>query len=77
VPQLTRLMGKPVGPAAGPPRCLEFEHGLLVQDAITTFPSYTFPAQASLVTGVEPGVHGIVGNALFDRATQTNLGFDG
>lgn len=77
VPQLSRLMGKPLQSVGGPPRCLEFEHGLLVQDAITTFPSYTFPAQASFVTGVEPGVHGIPGNAIFDRATQTNFGFDG
>lgn len=34
---------------------------------VTTFPSVTFTAQASLFTGVYPSKHGITGNEWFDR----------
>lgn len=36
-------------------------------DAVSTAPSITFAAQASIVTGRHPGEHGIPGNESFDR----------
>ncbi|MBI5831511.1 MAG: alkaline phosphatase family protein [Armatimonadetes bacterium] len=45
----------------------EFEHGVYLLDTATVFPSYTFATQASIFTGVEPGVHGVTGNMVFDR----------
>ena len=51
-------------------------------DALSTAPSITFAAQASLVTGQHPGKHGVAGNELFDRLGRIShgrprhLGFD-
>jgi predicted AlkP superfamily pyrophosphatase or phosphodiesterase/Ca2+-binding RTX toxin-like protein len=42
----------------------------------TVFPSYTFAAQASLITGVSPGTHGIAGNEYFVRSTADPEVFD-
>ena len=48
-------------------------HGLTMTKAIgikrasTVFPSYTYPAWTSMLTGVFPGTHGITGNSLFFR----------
>lgn len=75
---LHRIFGDRVGPRQdGELRLTQFEHGFVLDDAITVFPSYTFPAQASFIMGSEPGVHGIPGNAIFDRMTKINHGFDG
>ena len=41
--------------------------GIAVQQPTTVFPSYTYPAWASMFTGVFPGAHGITGNSLFFR----------
>jgi len=38
-----------------------------VQDAVTVFPSFTYPSWTSMFTGVHPGVHGITGNNVFFR----------
>jgi hypothetical protein len=59
----------------------EFEHGIFLRDTTTVFPSYTFATQASIFSGVEPGVHGVTGNVMFDRRGQVNgapewFGFD-
>ena len=45
-------------------------NALAVSQAVTVFPSYTYPAWASLFTGVFPGTHGITGNSLFFRDQQ-------
>ena len=45
-------------------------NALAVSQAVTVFPSYTYPAWASLFTGVFPGTHGITGNSLFFRDRQ-------
>ncbi|MEN6642742.1 MAG: alkaline phosphatase family protein [Armatimonadia bacterium] len=75
---LVRLLGKRTGNRTGGGLAMTgFQNGVLLDKAITTFPSYTFPAQASFVTGVEPGIHGIVGNAFFDRSSARNYGLDG
>jgi len=41
--------------------------GVAVQQAITVFPSFTYPSWTSMFTGVYPGAHGISGNNLFFR----------
>ena len=41
--------------------------GTAVQQAVTVFPSFTYPSWASMFTGVHPGAHGITGNNLFFR----------
>lgn len=46
--------------------------GLMEQGAAgplqTVFPSMTWPAHASLVTGLTPGKHGVIGNRYLDRS---------
>ena len=44
--------------------------GTAVEEAVTVFPSFTYPSWASLFTGVYPGAHGITGNNLFFRNHQ-------
>ena len=34
------------------------------------FPTFTFPNHFSMVTGMHPYMHGIVGNIIYDRATN-------
>jgi len=41
--------------------------GVSVKEAVTVFPSYTYPSWTSMFTGVFPGVHGITGNSVFFR----------
>ncbi len=43
-------------------------------DALSTAPSITFAAQASMFTGQHPGVHGIAGNESFDRLGRISGG---
>jgi predicted AlkP superfamily pyrophosphatase or phosphodiesterase len=45
------------------------EHGLYSRQLVPVFPSLTFPSHVSEVTGVLPGVHGIVSNKYFDTIT--------
>lgn len=45
------------------------EGGVRVQNTIVPLPSITFPSTSSLLTGLLPGHHGIVGNRWFDRRT--------
>jgi len=47
-----------------------FTHAIGVDQAATVFPSYTYPSWTSMFTGVYPGAHGIVGNAVFFRDRQ-------
>jgi predicted AlkP superfamily pyrophosphatase or phosphodiesterase len=37
---------------------------------ITTFPSVTWPAHTSLVTGTRPRLHGVLANTVYDRRTR-------
>jgi len=55
LPSFERILGGPTGEAA------------FQVPAVSTAPSITFTAQASIVTGTHPGVHGIIGNESFDR----------
>ena len=43
-------------------------------DALSTAPSITFAAQASIFTGQHPGRHGIAGNESFDRLGRMSAG---
>ncbi len=45
------------------------ERGVRVRGAVTSFPSTTYANCTSVITGVYPGHHGIVGNTWFDRST--------
>ena len=40
-----------------------------------SFPSVTWPNHTTLVTGVEPGRHGVIGNNYFDRKTKKAVPF--
>jgi predicted AlkP superfamily pyrophosphatase or phosphodiesterase len=41
--------------------------GAVAKGMITSFPSVTWPSHTSLVTGVEPAKHGVIGNSVWDR----------
>jgi hypothetical protein len=43
-------------------------------DALSTAPSITFTAQASIFTGQHPSVHGVAGNECFDRLGRISRG---
>jgi predicted AlkP superfamily pyrophosphatase or phosphodiesterase len=45
------------------------EHGLYSRELMPVFPSLTFPSHVSEVTGVLPGVHGIISNKYLDTIT--------
>ena len=45
------------------------ERGAVSSRMTAVFPSTTWPTHVSLVTGVRPRTHGIVGNHILDRAT--------
>ena len=46
------------------------ERGAVAAGVETVFPSTTWPTHVSLVTGVLPRVHGVVGNHVLNRATD-------
>lgn len=48
-------------------RDVELTKAIAVRQGVTVFPSYTYPAWASVFTGMFPGAHGITGNMLFFR----------
>jgi predicted AlkP superfamily pyrophosphatase or phosphodiesterase len=41
--------------------------GAVAKGMVTSFPSVTWPSHTSLVTGVAPGKHGVIGNAVWNR----------
>lgn len=45
--------------------------GLVANRCISVFPSYTYPAQATIFTGLFPRNHGITANFHFDRAGKS------
>lgn len=57
-------------PAARLPRLRGLaERGAVAERMETVFPSTTWPTHVSLVTGVAPDRHGVVGNSILNRAT--------
>jgi predicted AlkP superfamily pyrophosphatase or phosphodiesterase len=51
--------------------------GAVAEGMITSFPSVTWPSHTSLVTGVAPGKHGILGNSTLDRKTAKSIVYIG
>jgi len=51
--------------------------GASAQGMRTSFPSVTWPAHTSLVTGVEPARHGVIGNSVWDRRANRLLTYIG
>lgn len=41
----------------------------------TSLPTNTWPNHTTLVTGVQPGKHGVIANDFFDRATQSTVAY--
>jgi len=41
--------------------------GAVARGMITSFPSVTWPSHTSLITGVQPARHGVIGNAVWNR----------
>ena len=62
LPHVERIVGGPEGQTA------------VHVDALSTAPSITFAAQASIVTGQHPAAHGVAGNELFDRLGRISGG---
>lgn len=44
--------------------------GTKAESLIPSYPSVTFPNHYSIVTGMYPGHHGLVGNTMYDRNTE-------
>ena len=44
--------------------------GTQAESLIPSYPSVTFPNHYSIVTGLYPGHHGLVGNTMYDRQTE-------
>jgi|GEM_PF-3005733 len=66
--QIGGLLGRRKGEKTlGGLRFGEHEAGVWLSDTTTVFPSYTFSTQASIYTGVSPGVHHITANEYLDR----------
>jgi predicted AlkP superfamily pyrophosphatase or phosphodiesterase len=49
--------------------------GARADGLVCSFPTVTWPNHTTLVTGVVPAKHGVIGNAYFDRATDKNVPF--
>jgi predicted AlkP superfamily pyrophosphatase or phosphodiesterase len=45
--------------------------GVLAKSALSVFPSVTYAAHTSMITGVNPDVHGIWANKMFSPSDQT------
>src|SRR5438034_7370900 len=51
--------------------------GAVAQGMITSFPSVTWPAHTSLITGVQPARHGVIGNSVWSRKLDRPLTYIG
>ena len=51
--------------------------GARAEGMLTTFPSVTWPAHTSLVTGTIAAKHGVIGNSVFDRRANRELVYIG
>src|SRR5439155_2882362 len=68
LPNFERLLG-PSANGTG------FGSALVFENASMVFPTVTMAAQAPIFTGVYPAVHGISGNAWFDRTTSQRIDY--
>ena len=53
------------------------KQGARAEGMITTFPSVTWPAHTSLITGTQAARHGVIGNSVFDRRAGRELVYIG
>jgi predicted AlkP superfamily pyrophosphatase or phosphodiesterase len=53
------------------------KQGAVAKGMITSFPSVTWPSHTSLITGVQPGRHGVIGNAVWSRKLNRALTYIG
>ena len=53
------------------------KQGATAKGMVTSFPSVTWPSHTSLVTGVEPGRHGVIGNSVWDAKRNRGLTYIG
>src|SRR5262245_45270244 len=51
--------------------------GAVAKGMITSFPSVTWPSHTSLITGVQPGRHGVIGNSVWSRKLDRPLTYIG
>jgi predicted AlkP superfamily pyrophosphatase or phosphodiesterase len=51
--------------------------GASAEGMLTSFPSVTWPSHTSLVTGVQPARHGVIGNSVWDRQRNRGLTYLG
>lgn len=51
--------------------------GASARGMITSFPSVTWPSHVTLITGVHPAKHGVIGNAVWNRKTGRGLTYVG
>ena len=51
--------------------------GASAKGMITSFPSVTWPSHTSLITGVVPAKHGVIGNTVWDRKQQRGVTYIG
>ena len=51
--------------------------GASAKGMLTSFPSVTWPSHTSLITGVAPAKHGVIGNAVWDRKNNRALTYIG
>lgn len=49
------------------------KNGARAERMEASFPTVTWPNHTTLVTGVEPGKHGVIGNSYYDRAQGKNI----
>jgi predicted AlkP superfamily pyrophosphatase or phosphodiesterase len=47
--------------------------GARAERMVSVFPTVTWPNHTSMVTGVSPARHGVIGNVYYDRATRQNV----
>jgi predicted AlkP superfamily pyrophosphatase or phosphodiesterase len=53
------------------------KRGAIAKGMITSFPSVTWPAHTSLITGVQPARHGVIGNSVWSRKLDRPLVYIG
>ena len=53
------------------------KQGASAKGMIASFPSVTWPSHTSLITGVEPGRHGVIGNSVWDAKRNRGLTYIG
>jgi len=51
--------------------------GACAEGMVTTFPSVTWTAHVSLITGASPAKHGVIANRTLDRKTGKSIGYIG